>query len=152
MTTTTTSSAKLTLASVRSLLAARDVTIFRNGAGDYVVRIKGSKPGEGYFTTDLSDALATGRKMADELLWKNATTPFSYKRLVEMGYEYVNAARAFEANESDENSTVLQEKHLDLLHACGLLEQTDVQPIVKFCGVVGVKIGELSIVLPAPVV
>lgn len=55
---------KLTLKTVRDELAKLNVTIRKNEHAEYVVRIKGSPVGHGYFTNDLNDALATGKSMA----------------------------------------------------------------------------------------
>jgi hypothetical protein len=54
---------KLTVAAVRAELAPLGITITKRD-GEYVVRVKGSAQGEGYFTSDLADALATGKAMA----------------------------------------------------------------------------------------
>jgi len=58
--------ARLTLRYVRDQLRDLGVTIKKDEAGDFVVRIKGSPPDHGYFTRDLRDALDTGRAMAAE--------------------------------------------------------------------------------------
>lgn len=55
---------KLTLKRVRAELKPLNVTIRKNSYGEFVVRIKGSPPGHGYFGTELDDALATGKEMA----------------------------------------------------------------------------------------
>ncbi len=47
---------------VKSELASLGMTITRKD-GEFKVRIKGSPAGNGYFTTDLQDALDTGRAM-----------------------------------------------------------------------------------------
>ncbi len=59
---------KLTLKSVRSELAKVNVTVRKTipGCSEMVVRLKGSPAGHGYFTNDLSDALATGKEMAKQ--------------------------------------------------------------------------------------
>lgn len=54
----------LTLKSVNSVLSLDNITVRKDGSGDYVVRVKGSPAGEGYFTNDLQDAYDTGRAMA----------------------------------------------------------------------------------------
>jgi hypothetical protein len=55
---------KLALKSVRAKLAEVDITIRKTVYGEYLVRIKGSPKGEGYYTTDLEDAYNTGELMA----------------------------------------------------------------------------------------
>jgi hypothetical protein len=55
-----------TFASVRDELKQLGITIRKNVYDEYIVRIKGSLKGEGYFTTDLDDALATGKHMASQ--------------------------------------------------------------------------------------
>jgi type IV secretory pathway TrbL component len=57
--------AKLTMRMVRRSLREVGVSI-RNDTewGEYVVRIRGSAPGEGYHTSDLADAYQTGHAMA----------------------------------------------------------------------------------------
>jgi hypothetical protein len=57
---------KLTLKSVRDELSALGVTIARGYGNEWKVRIKGSPNGHGYFTSDLDDALATGKLMAEK--------------------------------------------------------------------------------------
>jgi hypothetical protein len=52
--------ARLTLKQVRQTLSRVNVTIRKTAHGEYVVRVKGSPVGFGYFTTQLDDALATG--------------------------------------------------------------------------------------------
>jgi hypothetical protein len=56
---------KLTLKHVRAELAKRGVTIRRNNYAEFVVRLKGSPLGQGYFADALDDALSTGLYMAD---------------------------------------------------------------------------------------
>lgn len=60
----------LTLKAVRASLAPLFITIRKQACGDYVVRHKGSPVGHGYYTPDLQDALATGKRMARELYLK----------------------------------------------------------------------------------
>ena len=57
-------SQKLTLKAVRTDLALVGITIRKNSYGEYAVRIKGSKAGQGYFTPFLDDALQTGKLIA----------------------------------------------------------------------------------------
>lgn len=57
---------RLTLRYVRDELRELGVTVKKDQAGDFVVRIKGSPPDHGYFTRDIRDALDTGRAMAAE--------------------------------------------------------------------------------------
>lgn len=54
-----------TLANVRRRFAYLGLTIRKTPAGEYLVRVKGSPAGEGYFANDLPDAFATGRRMAE---------------------------------------------------------------------------------------
>lgn len=57
--------AKLTMRMVRTSLRAVGMTIKHDTEwGEYVVRVKGSAPGEGYHTSDLADAYQTGHAMA----------------------------------------------------------------------------------------
>jgi len=64
---------RLTLRYVRERL--RDIGATINSAeGEYHVRLKTTPAGEGYFTTDLRDALDTGRAMARE---RDAKTIFT---------------------------------------------------------------------------
>jgi len=58
---------KLTLKAVRAELSPLNVVITKKD-GEYKVRLKGSKPGEGYFTNDLQDALLTGKQLR---IWNN---------------------------------------------------------------------------------
>ncbi len=51
---------KLTFKKVKADLAPLNITIARTSYGEFKVRIKGAPKGEGYFTPDLDDALATG--------------------------------------------------------------------------------------------
>jgi len=60
---------KLTLKSVRAELSALVVTIAKDSAGEYKVRIKGDTRGNGYFTPDLDDALATGKLSVTGSQW-----------------------------------------------------------------------------------
>lgn len=53
----------LTIANVRTALAPYCITLAKRD-GEYLVRVKGSPAGHGYFTTDLRDALDTGLDMA----------------------------------------------------------------------------------------
>lgn len=55
----------MTLKTAKAELAAVGCTISKTD-GEYKVRLKGSPVGHGYFTTDLDDAVATGRHMANE--------------------------------------------------------------------------------------
>jgi len=56
---------QLTIAGVKAELKPLGVTMRRSGVpGELLVRVKGTAPGEGYFTDDLEDALATGKAMA----------------------------------------------------------------------------------------
>jgi hypothetical protein len=55
---------KLTLSSVRATLAPLGLTIRKTPHAEFLVRIKGSPAGHGYFTNDLQDALDTGKHMA----------------------------------------------------------------------------------------
>jgi hypothetical protein len=56
---------KLTFSQVQKLLAEKGCTISNTGYEEYKVRVKGSPKGQGYFATDLEDALATGLVMAE---------------------------------------------------------------------------------------
>ena len=47
-----------------ALLRANGVTLRRDSSGEFVVRLANAKLGEGYFTDDLDDAVATGLDMA----------------------------------------------------------------------------------------
>ena len=55
---------KLTFKSVRAALALDFVTIRKDNGGEYLIRIKGSPKGEGYFTSSLQDALDTGHMIS----------------------------------------------------------------------------------------
>lgn len=55
---------RLTITYVRDQLRGLGVTIRRTEGGDFRVRLLTAGSGEGYFTTDLRDALDTGRQMA----------------------------------------------------------------------------------------
>ncbi len=56
---------KLTFKSVKAELKPLGITLARTGQGkELKVRIKGSPNGHGYFTSDLDDALATGKHMS----------------------------------------------------------------------------------------
>jgi hypothetical protein len=57
--------AKLTQKTVRATLAPLGVTLSKNCHAEYVVRLKNAPRGEGYFTNDLTDALETGKLMAE---------------------------------------------------------------------------------------
>ena len=57
---------KLTLKSVRAELTPLGVTISKGYGHEFVVRIKGSPRGDGFFTPYLDDALATGKLMASD--------------------------------------------------------------------------------------
>lgn len=56
---------KLTLKRAKAILSPLGVTISRTPFEEYKVRIKGSPVGHGSFHTDLSDAISTGRLMAE---------------------------------------------------------------------------------------
>lgn len=57
--------AKLTMRMVRASLRKVGVTIRHDTEwGEYVVRIKGTAPDQGYHTSDLADAYQTGHTMA----------------------------------------------------------------------------------------
>ena len=47
-----------------ALLRANGVSLRRDSSGEFVVRLANAKLGEGYFTDDLDDAVATGLDMA----------------------------------------------------------------------------------------
>jgi hypothetical protein len=49
-----------------ALLKANGVFLRRDSSGEFVVRLANAKPGEGCYTDDLDDAVATGLRMADE--------------------------------------------------------------------------------------
>lgn len=55
----------LTIQNVRAQLTPLGITLTKRD-GEYCVRIKGSPAGHGYFTTDLSDALASGIEMSKQ--------------------------------------------------------------------------------------
>lgn len=57
---------KLTLAKVRQSLKAIRVTIRRTDAGDLRVCLNGRQENSAYYTSDLQDALDTGRRMDAE--------------------------------------------------------------------------------------
>jgi hypothetical protein len=65
MTTTISPVKKLTIASARAQLRPLGISLAK-GLEDYTVRVIGSAPGNGYHTTDLADALASGLAMAAE--------------------------------------------------------------------------------------
>ena len=46
------------------MLRANGVSLRRDSSGEFVVRLANAKPGEGYFSNDLDDAVATGLDMA----------------------------------------------------------------------------------------
>ena len=48
----------------RAVLKPFGVTFRRDSSGDYVVRLAYAKAGEGYFTDDIDDAVATGIYLA----------------------------------------------------------------------------------------
>lgn len=54
-----------TLAQAKVFLSPLGITIRKTVYGEYLVRIKGSPNGEGYFTDDLADAVGTGQLMAE---------------------------------------------------------------------------------------
>jgi hypothetical protein len=55
---------RLTIKSVKASLAPLGIVLRKTCEGEFCVRLKGSPPDHGYFTTQLDDALATGRWMA----------------------------------------------------------------------------------------
>lgn len=57
---------KLTEQEVAVQLIAVGVRLQKPSRDEFQVRLTGSKPGDGYFTTDLQDALDTGRAMAKD--------------------------------------------------------------------------------------
>jgi hypothetical protein len=57
---------KLTIKSAKSELADLGINLGKTAGGDFRVRYPDAAPGEGYFTNDLADALATGKQMAIE--------------------------------------------------------------------------------------
>lgn len=56
----------LTLGFVKTLCREIGVTVNRTQAGGIRVALVGSKPGEGYYATDLDDALDTARAMVHQ--------------------------------------------------------------------------------------
>jgi len=67
---------KLTIAQVSATLKPYGMTVTKKD-GEYLVRIKGTPSGAGYFTTDLKDASDTGIDMAIRagLLRKDVSEP-----------------------------------------------------------------------------
>jgi hypothetical protein len=58
---------RLTFAAVQATLREHGVTIFRTAEpGEFRVRLTDAPPRTGYYTTDLQDALDTGKAMARE--------------------------------------------------------------------------------------
>jgi hypothetical protein len=55
---------KLTLKHVKAALKPLNITISKTPYDEFKVRVKGASKGEGYFTTDLGDALETGKLLA----------------------------------------------------------------------------------------
>lgn len=55
-----------TLKSAKAQLAPLGVTLAKLYGNEYRVRLKGAPAGEGYFTDDLDDAIATGKEMAKQ--------------------------------------------------------------------------------------
>lgn len=59
--------AKLTMRMVRASLRSVGMTIKHDTEwGEYIVRVKGSAPGEGYHTSDLADAYQTAHAMTQD--------------------------------------------------------------------------------------
>ncbi len=67
---------------VKSELASLGMTITRKD-GEFKVRRKGAPNGEGYFTTDLNDALDTGREMA-----KTDSIKARVQKLKDRGFDF----------------------------------------------------------------
>lgn len=61
-----TTDSRLSWSAVRSALRPLGVTIRPTVDGEYVVRVRGAAAGEGYYTSNPADALATGRAMATQ--------------------------------------------------------------------------------------
>lgn len=66
---------KFIIADVRNEFVPLRLTLRKNMFDEYVVRIKGSPVGHGYFATDLLDARATGIQMAAERDKRHAQEP-----------------------------------------------------------------------------
>ena len=67
MTSLTPPATRLTYAIAHAELAALGVVLARTPFAEFRVRVRGAAAGEGYITTDLADALATGRLLAERL-------------------------------------------------------------------------------------
>ena len=62
-----TSPTRPTYAQARAELSGLGLIIARTPFAEFRVRVRGAAAGEGYFTSDLADALATGRLLAERL-------------------------------------------------------------------------------------
>ena len=56
----------MTIKQAKAVLAPLNITIRRSYGEEFCVRIKGSPAGHGYFTTDINDAVQTGKLMAQQ--------------------------------------------------------------------------------------